>query len=106
MCVAGTVLTQEKYTYGGYRSAVCAEHPMVAGTHYVEVTLLEDVRGFTMGVVGQGYDEAGRKLAWPRPCPDLDFAAWLTDTETQAEIEELGEAEAERRERVCENGRF
>ena len=46
---------------GGYQSAVCAEHPMVAGVHYVEMTLLEGGKyGVTlMGVVGQGFDAAG-----------------------------------------------
>jgi hypothetical protein len=45
----------------GYQSAVCAEHPMVAGAHYVEMTLLEKDRynGAAMGVVGQGFDAAG-----------------------------------------------
>eukprot|EP01046_Picozoa_sp_COSAG06_P115365 COSAG06_NODE_62248_length_265_cov_1.156627_1_plen_44_part_01 len=37
MCVPGTVATKD----GHYQSAVCAEHPMVAGVHYVEMTLLE-----------------------------------------------------------------
>eukprot|EP01046_Picozoa_sp_COSAG06_P020019 COSAG06_NODE_1449_length_9437_cov_292.962305_2_plen_183_part_00 len=46
---------------GGYQSAVCAEHPMVAGVHYVEMTLLEggEYGGADMGVVGQGFDAAG-----------------------------------------------
>ena len=36
---AGTVATMN---YGGYnQSAVCAEHPMAEGAHYVEMTLLE-----------------------------------------------------------------
>eukprot|EP01046_Picozoa_sp_COSAG06_P013147 COSAG06_NODE_790_length_12278_cov_52.245176_8_plen_181_part_00 len=50
-------------TKGGYglQSAVCAEHPMVAGAHYVEMTLLEKTGryGALMGVVGQGFDAAG-----------------------------------------------
>eukprot|EP01046_Picozoa_sp_COSAG06_P057284 COSAG06_NODE_11117_length_1564_cov_5.673038_1_plen_182_part_00 len=42
-----------------YQSAVCAEHPMVAGAHYVEMTLLEQGSfGAYMGVVGQGFDAA------------------------------------------------
>ena len=54
---AGTVATMD----GRYQqSAVCAEHPMVAGAHYVETTLLEKGRsGASMGVVGQGFDAAG-----------------------------------------------
>ena len=43
-----------------YQSAVCAEHPMAAGAHYVEMTLLEKGGyGAYMGVVGQGFDAAG-----------------------------------------------
>ena len=45
-----------------YQSAVCAEHPMVAGAHYVEMTLLEKGQfgnGACMGVAGQGFDAAG-----------------------------------------------
>eukprot|EP01046_Picozoa_sp_COSAG06_P042694 COSAG06_NODE_5477_length_3455_cov_29.898391_5_plen_166_part_00 len=42
-----------------YQSAVCAEHPMAEGAHYVEMTLLEKGRnGANMGVVGQGFDAA------------------------------------------------
>eukprot|EP01046_Picozoa_sp_COSAG06_P029008 COSAG06_NODE_2656_length_6487_cov_109.872260_7_plen_219_part_00 len=53
---AGTVATKR----GGYQSAVCAEHPMVAGAQYVEMTLLEKGGyGTGMGVVGQGFDAAG-----------------------------------------------
>jgi hypothetical protein len=45
--------------YGG-QSAVCAEHPMAEGAHYVEVTLLEKGSyGAVMGVVVQGFDAAG-----------------------------------------------
>eukprot|EP01046_Picozoa_sp_COSAG06_P041153 COSAG06_NODE_5075_length_3743_cov_574.014544_1_plen_223_part_00 len=54
---AGTVATM-----GGlsYQSAVCAEHPMVAGAHYVEMTLLKKGGyGAEMGAVGQGFDAAG-----------------------------------------------
>eukprot|EP01046_Picozoa_sp_COSAG06_P081553 COSAG06_NODE_28700_length_569_cov_3.876596_2_plen_153_part_01 len=54
---AGTVATN-----GGdsFQSAVCAEYPMVAGSHYVEMTLLEKGwGGALMGVVGQGFDAAG-----------------------------------------------
>ena len=53
---AGTVVASRGY--GG--SAVCAEHPMAEGAHYVEMTLLEKGRfGPMMGVVGQGFDAAG-----------------------------------------------
>eukprot|EP01046_Picozoa_sp_COSAG06_P091805 COSAG06_NODE_38073_length_427_cov_6.609756_1_plen_120_part_01 len=52
----GTVATRD----GGYQSAVCAEHPMVAGVHYVEMTLLEKGSfGAYMGVVGQGFAAGG-----------------------------------------------
>jgi hypothetical protein len=45
---------------GNMQSAVCAEHPMVAGAHYVEMTLLKKgSSGAWMGVVGQGFDVAG-----------------------------------------------
>jgi|EP01046_Picozoa_sp_COSAG06_P051514 hypothetical protein len=52
---------------GGWQSAVCAEHPMVAGVHYVEMTLLEageyinigEYGGAFLGVVGQGFDATG-----------------------------------------------
>jgi hypothetical protein len=56
---AGTVATSGG---GGYQSAVCAEHPMVAGAHYVEMTFLKKGRyssSALMGVVGQGFDAAG-----------------------------------------------
>ena len=50
--------------YGSYQSAVCAEHPMVAGAHYVEMTLLKKGSyGAWMGVVGQGFDAAGGGMA-------------------------------------------
>jgi hypothetical protein len=48
---------------GGYQSAVCAEHPMAEGAHYVEVTLLEKGYAAMMGVVGQGFDAAGGGMA-------------------------------------------
>jgi hypothetical protein len=64
---AGTVATKFssvilKQWYGdGVQSAVCAEHPMVAGAHYVEMTLVEKSSNSAyMGVVGQGFDAAGR----------------------------------------------
>eukprot|EP01046_Picozoa_sp_COSAG06_P055108 COSAG06_NODE_10021_length_1766_cov_595.694661_1_plen_179_part_00 len=45
--------------YSGYwQPAVCAEHQMVAGAHYVEMTLLKSSAAM-MGVVGQGFDAAG-----------------------------------------------
>ena len=54
---AGTVATNDSW---GEQSAVCAEHPMVVGAHYVEMTLLEKGSfGAWMGVVGQGFDAAG-----------------------------------------------
>eukprot|EP01046_Picozoa_sp_COSAG06_P017298 COSAG06_NODE_1170_length_10435_cov_88.692337_5_plen_222_part_00 len=59
---AGTVATN-----GGIfpQSAVCAEHPMVAGAHYVEMTLLEKGSyGAMMGVTGQGFDAAKRGKAY------------------------------------------
>ena len=53
---AGTVAKND----GGTQSAVCAEHPMAEGAHYVEMTLLEKGWGGAyMGVVGQGFDAAG-----------------------------------------------
>eukprot|EP01046_Picozoa_sp_COSAG06_P019841 COSAG06_NODE_1429_length_9481_cov_30.750986_3_plen_183_part_00 len=59
--LAGTVATKD----GGYQSAVCAEHPMAVGAHYVEMTLLEKGRyGARMGVVGQGFDAAGGGAAF------------------------------------------
>eukprot|EP01046_Picozoa_sp_COSAG06_P020021 COSAG06_NODE_1449_length_9437_cov_292.962305_4_plen_188_part_00 len=49
---------------GGWQSAVCAEHPMVAGAHYVEMTVLEKGSyGAMMGVVGQGFDVVGGGVA-------------------------------------------
>ena len=53
---AGTVATKDG---GGFQSAVCAEHPMAEGAHYVEMTLLKNGYGARMGVVGQGFDAAG-----------------------------------------------
>jgi hypothetical protein len=52
---AGTVATNDSYSF---QSAVCAEHPMAEGAHYVEMTLLEEGYAF-VGVVGQGFDAAG-----------------------------------------------
>ena len=59
---AGTVAKKDR---GDYQSAVCAEHPMAEGAHYVEMTLLEK-GGLAayMGVVGQGFDAAGGGEAW------------------------------------------
>ena len=56
---AGTVAKSD--SYDGYQPAVCAEHPMAEGAHYVEMTLLEKgfLGGARMGVVGQGFDAAG-----------------------------------------------
>ena len=52
---AGTVATS-----GTFQSAVCTERPMVAGMHYVEMTLVKAGEyGAEMGVVGQGFDAAG-----------------------------------------------
>ena len=70
-CVAGTVATKA----GGYQSAVCTEHPMVAGAHYVEMTLLEKGRGGAlMGVAGQGFDAAGGGRAYQ------SAEGWLLNT--------------------------
>eukprot|EP01046_Picozoa_sp_COSAG06_P053026 COSAG06_NODE_9066_length_1999_cov_7.391878_2_plen_216_part_00 len=69
---AGTVATN-----GGYnmQSAVCAEHPMAEGAHYVEMTLLETgSHGAAMGVVGQGFDAAGGGEAWK------SAEGWLLET--------------------------
>jgi len=60
---------------GGYQSAVCAEHPMVAGAHYVEMTLLETgCCAAMMGVVGQGFDAAGGGAAY------RSAEGWLLNT--------------------------
>ena len=67
---AGTVATKDGHSD---QSAVCAEHPMAEGAHYVEMTLLEKGGsprswegglGAVMGVVGQGFDAAGGGGAW------------------------------------------
>ena len=59
---AGIVATSRR---GSFQSAVCAEHPMAEGAHYVEMTLLEKGRyGTGMGVVGQGFDAAGGGRAY------------------------------------------
>jgi hypothetical protein len=48
----------------GDESAVCAEHPMAEGAHYVEMTLLKQRSfGAMVGVVGQGFDAAGGEMA-------------------------------------------
>eukprot|EP01046_Picozoa_sp_COSAG06_P019845 COSAG06_NODE_1429_length_9481_cov_30.750986_7_plen_165_part_00 len=64
--------------YGnGWQSAVCAEHPMAEGAHYVEMTLLEQgLGGAMMGVVGQGFDAAGGGLAYE------SAEGWLLSTYT------------------------
>eukprot|EP01046_Picozoa_sp_COSAG06_P076412 COSAG06_NODE_24377_length_664_cov_2.210619_1_plen_171_part_01 len=59
---AGTVATMGGY--GDNQSAVCAEHPMAEGAHYVEMTVPEKVGGTYMGVAGQGFDAAGGGKAW------------------------------------------
>ena len=49
----------------GWQSAVCAEHPMAEGAHYVEMTLVEEgSEGAYMAVVGQGFDAAGGGAAY------------------------------------------
>eukprot|EP01046_Picozoa_sp_COSAG06_P025635 COSAG06_NODE_2166_length_7431_cov_10.271959_9_plen_259_part_00 len=59
----------------GAHSAVCAEHPMADGAHYVEMTLLEKGGwGVWMGVVGQGFDAAGGGMAW------ASAEGWLLNT--------------------------
>eukprot|EP01046_Picozoa_sp_COSAG06_P038248 COSAG06_NODE_4397_length_4298_cov_111.854727_5_plen_237_part_00 len=71
-CCAGTVAKKHGVKY---QSAVCAEHPMAEGAHYVEMTLLEKGRmGASMGVVGQGFDAAGGGAAW------TSAEGWLLDT--------------------------
>eukprot|EP01046_Picozoa_sp_COSAG06_P043867 COSAG06_NODE_5816_length_3259_cov_22.352532_2_plen_220_part_00 len=71
---AGTVATN-----GGGRleSAVCVEHPMVAGAHYVEMTLLEGGGTSTanMGMVGQGFDVAGGG------CASSSAGGWMLGTD-------------------------
>eukprot|EP01046_Picozoa_sp_COSAG06_P001675 COSAG06_NODE_56_length_27627_cov_106.527136_28_plen_165_part_00 len=48
-----------------WQSAVCAEHPMAEGAHYVEMTLLKHgMYGAAMGVVGQGFDAAAGGAAY------------------------------------------
>eukprot|EP01046_Picozoa_sp_COSAG06_P051142 COSAG06_NODE_8277_length_2213_cov_2.302501_3_plen_123_part_01 len=60
---------------GNWQPAVCAEHPMVAGAHYVEMTLLQQGRfGASMGVVGQGFDAAGGGMAF------MSAEGWLLGT--------------------------
>ena len=69
---AGTVATRG----GGssYQSAVCAEHPMAEGAHYVEMTLLEEGgNGALMGVVGQGFAAGGGAA-----CTSAE--GWMLDT--------------------------
>jgi hypothetical protein len=69
---AGTVATKDG---DGGQCAVCAEHPMAEGAHYVEMILLETGGvGAAMGVVGQGFDAAGGGLAWK------SAEGWLLDT--------------------------
>eukprot|EP01046_Picozoa_sp_COSAG06_P046050 COSAG06_NODE_6465_length_2922_cov_38.925257_1_plen_216_part_00 len=59
---AGTVATNDGWDH---QSAVCAEHPMAEGAHYVEITLLKKCEyGAYMGVVGQGFDAAGGGAAY------------------------------------------
>eukprot|EP01046_Picozoa_sp_COSAG06_P049935 COSAG06_NODE_7788_length_2374_cov_33.256703_3_plen_118_part_01 len=58
------------------QSAVCAEHSMAAGAHYVEMTLLEKGEySAGMGVVGQGFDAAGGGEAF------RSAEGWVLDTE-------------------------
>ena len=73
----GTVATRD----GGYQSAVCAEHPMVAGVHYVEMTLLEcGEYGAFLGVVGQGFDAAGGGRA------SSSAEGWMLATDRQSQF--------------------
>ena len=72
---AGTVATADSFSW---QSAVCAEHPMAEGAHYVEMTLLEkgSLYGARMGVAGQGFDAA-------RGGEAFDSAeGWLLNTDT------------------------
>ena len=59
-----------------YQSAVCAEHPMAEGAHYVEVTVLKQGRYYDaqMGVVGQGFGGVGGGEA------NMSAEGWLLDT--------------------------
>jgi len=60
---------------GKLQSAVCAEHPMAEGAHYVEMTLVKKGSyGAWMGVVGQGFDVAGGGKAYE------SAEAWLLHT--------------------------
>ena len=65
----------------GYQSAVCAEHPMVAGAHYVEMALLQAGRfgNAYMGVVGKSFDVGART----HMCPWAPASAegWVLNTE-------------------------
>jgi hypothetical protein len=71
---AGTVATAGD----SVQSAVCAEHPMAEGAHYVEMTLLVKGRGVRMGVVGQGFDAAGGGMA------SWSAEGWMLSTGTGA----------------------
>ena len=71
---AGAVATKG-YGGSGWQSAVCAEHLMAEGEHYVEMTLLEKGGyGAWMGVVGQGFDAAGGGRA------PMSAEGWLLGT--------------------------
>ena len=76
VCVAGTLATRPRGRYRGvFRSAVCAKHPMVAGTHYVEVTVVEKAHPTAanakrgpfgtdrMGLVGEDFNAVGGGIA-------------------------------------------
>lgn len=59
----GAVATSDS---GHLQSAVCAEYPMIDGTHYAEMTLLKKGSlggGVYMGVVGAGFDAASGRFA-------------------------------------------
>eukprot|EP01046_Picozoa_sp_COSAG06_P001669 COSAG06_NODE_56_length_27627_cov_106.527136_22_plen_168_part_00 len=60
----------------GVQFAVCAEHPMAEGVHYVEMTLLKQGRYYDaqMGVVGQGFGGVGGGEA------NMSAEGWLLDT--------------------------
>eukprot|EP01046_Picozoa_sp_COSAG06_P054071 COSAG06_NODE_9522_length_1879_cov_15.234831_1_plen_219_part_00 len=89
---AGTVATKR----GDYQSAVCAEHPMAAGAHYVEMTLLKGHFAY-MGVVGQGFDAAGGGRArgsaegWVLDTGSgyLRHAGWYSEWEGQPQRHEI-----------------
>ena len=92
--------TTDSYSF---QSAVCAEHPMAEGAHYVEMTLLKKGRGThalsdpMMGVVGQGFDAAGGGRAYQSAegwllstdCGDLVHAGRASNWEGMPQMYEI-----------------